>query len=68
MSGMIASIPGASSLVAKDTPQSTIIISSPHSIAVIFLPTSPTPPRKVTFTVFVFFFMNSISPNKCIFF
>ena len=33
----------------KDTPQSITIISSSYSIAVIFFPISPNPPRGIIF-------------------
>ena len=35
-------------------PASIIMMSSPYSMAVMFLPTSPTPPRKIIFTCFSF--------------
>ena len=41
-----------SSSVGKIMPASMIIMSSPYSIAVMFLPISPTPPRKIIFTCF----------------
>ena len=44
-------MPGISS-VGNMAPASIIIMSSPHSRAVMFLPISPTPPMKMTLTAF----------------
>ena len=61
-SGITLSIPNMSSS-GKDRPQSIIIISFSHSMAVMFFPISPRPPRGMIFTLeallllFCFFFL-----------
>src|SRR3972149_5698781 len=47
MSGMTRSTPSISSS-GNIRPQSTTTMSSPHSMAIIFLPISPRPPRGMT--------------------